>query len=442
MKNRRFAVKALIILVAVVAVCMIFSGTVQNILTPKVRIASVKNGKLSRSVTLEGKLQYSDKEDFYYPLSGGDSCVVTQVYVRTGDKVREGDALFSMSYQDPDTKRKSLDDAYREALEEQLEFERKNGEIRLTSREENYAKAYYGLQDAVLAEAETKREAIKYGVAGDVADESGLNETALAALKAYREAKTALESARKTFQEASRYSIDEDIWSQIVSQRQVREKVEQAEEAIEAFEKTREELEEIKAPHDGYVVEVNLKAGDVFDGISALCALTSEEGTPQLTCEVEDSNVTIARGSALTIDTPRWGSQKVKVASVEINKEGKRVAIVNISEDDDVVMGYGSLYAMTTADIPMKLSMEVASNASLLPSSAVHGAEGDKYVFIVRAQQNTVGSKVMTVQKLTVTVIAEADGTTAVQEDISYSQVAYMEDRELSDGSRVMEYLQ
>ena len=90
----------------------------------------------------------------------------------------------------------------------------------------------------------------------------------------------------------------------------------------------------------------------------------------------------------------------------------------------------------------MKLSMEVASNASLLPSSAVHGAEGDRFVYLIKTSQNAVGNKTMTVEKLSVTVLAEADGTTAIQEDLSYSQVAYMEDRELSDGSRVMEYLQ
>ncbi len=48
----------------------------------------------------------------------------------------------------------------------------------------------------------------------------------------------------------------------------------------------------------------------------------------------------------------------------------------------------------------------------------------------------------MTVTKMQVTVLGEADGVAAIEEDISYSRIAYMEDRELSDGSRVMEYIQ
>lgn len=39
-----------------------------------------------------------------------------------------------------------------------------------------------------------------------------------------------------------------------------------------------------------------------------------------------------------------------------------------------------------------------------------------------------------------VTVIAEANGTVSIQEDVSYYSIAYMEDRPLSDGSAVMEY--
>lgn len=443
MKNRRFAVRALIVLVAAVAVCMVFSGTVQNILTPKVRVASVKNGKLNRSVSLEGKLQYSDSEDFYYPLSGGETCIITQVYIRTGDKVDKGTPMFSMSYQDPEGKRRNLIDAYTEALEEQLEFERKNGEIRLSAREEKYAQAYYALQDAVLEEAEAKRDAAVKNLLNDPdRDESSLDEESRETLERYRAAAAALETARKAFQDVSRYTIDEEVWSQIVSKKQVDDKVAQAEKALQDFEVSKAAIASITAPHDGYIVEVPVKTGDSFDGVSALCVMTSETGNPQIACEITDSDINIARGNALTVITPHWGNQKAKVASVDVNRDGNRVAVINLSEDDEVVMGFGSLFAMSSADISVKLSVEVASNASLLPSSAVHGAEGDRYVFVIHTDQAAVGSKTMKVEKVSVSVIAEADGTAAVREELSYSQVAYMEDRELSDGSRVMEYLQ
>ena len=441
MKNRRLAVKALIILVAVVAVCMVFSGTVQNILTPKVRVASVKNGKLNRSVSLTGKLPYSDNEDFYFPLSGGETCLITQVYVRAGDRVEAGTPMFAMSYQDPAGKRKNLLDAYTDALEEQLEFERKNGEIRLNSREESYAKAYYALQDAILQEAEARRDAAVKNLL-NVTDETALDEEERGILEKVRAASAALDSARRAFQDASRYNIDEEVWSQIISKKQMEDKVAQAEKALEDFEISNAAIAQVTAPHAGYIVEVPVKTGDSYDGISALCVMTTEGGNPQIACEITDSDLNITKGNTMSISTPHWGSQKAKVAGVEMNRDGNQVALINLRDDDDVVTGFGSLYAMSSAEISVKVSMEVASNASLVPSSAVHGAEGDRYVYVIHTDQAAVGSKTMKVEKVSVTVIAEADGTSAVREELSYSQVAYMEDRELSDGSRVMEYLQ
>ena len=48
----------------------------------------------------------------------------------------------------------------------------------------------------------------------------------------------------------------------------------------------------------------------------------------------------------------------------------------------------------------------------------------------------------LSVATMDVTVIAEADGVASIQEDLSYYQLAYMEDRPLRDGADVMEYAQ
>ena len=46
MKMKKFALRGLLILAIVVALCMFFSGTVRTLTTPKVRFAQAKNGKL------------------------------------------------------------------------------------------------------------------------------------------------------------------------------------------------------------------------------------------------------------------------------------------------------------------------------------------------------------------------------------------------------------
>ena len=52
------------------------------------------------------------------------------------------------------------------------------------------------------------------------------------------------------------------------------------------------------------------------------------------------------------------------------------------------------------------------------------------------------GKRRLSLSKMDVHVIAEADGTASIQEDLSYYSIAYMEDRALREGGDVMEYLE
>ena len=56
-------------------------------------------------------------------------------------------------------------------------------------------------------------------------------------------------------------------------------------------------------------------------------------------------------------------------------------------------------------------------------------------------ESTAFGKEKLTLSKLEVHVLGEADGTASIQEDVSYVDVAYMEDRSLNENSKVMEYL-
>ena len=51
---KRFAIKGLAALAAVVALCMFFSGTIRTITTAKVRVVTAKTGKLEEQIDLTG----------------------------------------------------------------------------------------------------------------------------------------------------------------------------------------------------------------------------------------------------------------------------------------------------------------------------------------------------------------------------------------------------
>ena len=77
----------------------------------------------------------------------------------------------------------------------------------------------------------------------------------------------------------------------------------------------------------------------------------------------------------------------------------------------------------------------------LLPTAAVRGAGEERYVFVVDQNTAAFGGNTLRLHKMEVKVIGEYGGTTALQEDLSYYSIAYGEDRAISDGDVVMEYL-
>ena len=70
----------------------------------------------------------------------------------------------------------------------------------------------------------------------------------------------------------------------------------------------------------------------------------------------------------------------------------------------------------------------------------MRGSGDERYVYIIRQQQSTFGAMSMVTEKLAVTVLAEIDGVCSIAEDISYYDIAYMEDRPISENMTVMQY--
>ena len=60
MKLKKIALRGLIGVAVLVALCMFFSGTIENITTPKVKLAKPSRGKLVEKLELNAALAYPD----------------------------------------------------------------------------------------------------------------------------------------------------------------------------------------------------------------------------------------------------------------------------------------------------------------------------------------------------------------------------------------------
>ena len=102
----------------------------------------------------------------------------------------------------------------------------------------------------------------------------------------------------------------------------------------------------------------------------------------------------------------------------------------------------GQLFHRKKGGREMTLVYKAKEATCLVPVSAVHGSGDDRYVYTVETRSGSFGSSEMTVRKMSVQVEAEVEGVASLSEDISWYTLAYMEDRAISDGDRVMEYTQ
>ena len=93
MNLRKFAMRGLIALAVVVALCMFFSGTIKTITTAKVRLTQATSGRLEEEVDLNGKLTFPQVERVGYALEDGQTLTITRVNVRAGYEVKAGDVV-------------------------------------------------------------------------------------------------------------------------------------------------------------------------------------------------------------------------------------------------------------------------------------------------------------------------------------------------------------
>lgn len=134
---KKFAIKGLVALAAVVALSMFFSGTIKTISTAKVKLVTAKQGKLEEEIKLSGQLTFPEKEDVKLELSSDpQSVTIKRVRVAKGRKISAGDVLFEAEVSGYDKEMESLRSDYDDAQKKLLELERKNGDLRLKRTEE------------------------------------------------------------------------------------------------------------------------------------------------------------------------------------------------------------------------------------------------------------------------------------------------------------------
>ena len=422
------ALKGFAALMVLLVVCFFFSGTVRTLTTAKVMLTYPQQGRLKETLNLTGTLRFSATEDVTVSLPEGVALTITQVNVAPGMAVSAGDVLFETVFTGVDALIAAEEAAYANAQEELLTLERQNSQLRMQRTDESWLAAYDALVDAYNAQHDAE-------VALQVA--AKLQIGTADAQSAYDEAAQAVASAEKTMEKLNRTGIAEDVYAYTMGKRDIQARMDEATANIVSLRTLEQSTRQITAPHDGYVVAVNLSAGQSWDGQAAL-TLSADGAEMLLRADTSDLNRSISEGANVTVSGRFGTSVKTTVTKTGYDSHGEPYAEVGLSAREAITLD--TIAHLMSQGASTQITYTAAQTSYLLPAAALRGSEGNNSVYTVTKSQNAFGQTVLTVAEQKVTLLDEGGSMVSIDGMYDNVQVAYMEDRAISPGSEVMAY--
>ena len=348
----------------------------------------------------------------------------------------------------------------------QLEYDTKNKELidldianRRFSRESRQNELYEEMlsaQDTLsTCMAEARTIAIGEGVvlSGSVSGwQRQLNaigdvpEKVNAAVQKAQAASEAYEEARAAFYailENKKLRVSDDVFEYIRKRTGLIRELDTLTEKMVDLNVLAASLRTVTAPWDGYIAAVDIAEGDTLDGSKAVGSMTKEGTVPLLRAPLGETRRVFEPGTKVTVETAQ-GSEKTEVSETRVAADGTRYLWIALPER--LLRPESSELRQMASDGRVSVSITYRAKNSttlLVPSAVRNEGEGSDYVYLV--EQNRGGfmsSAGLKVVKTKVTVIDRGDKYVSIADDLSYRQVADREDRALSDGMAVMEYVQ
>lgn len=447
MTGKQKALKALAVLAAVIALCMFFARTVQTITTPKVQRVSPTKGKLEEKIPLTAQVYFPQTEEIVIPEASKLNLTVKQVKVKAGTRVSKGDIIFTADAPEYESKRKEIQESYDKKVRELAE--ERAGNVRLaTASAQN--DAYNALMDAYEAyyqaryQARLMAQAAGYTLPADETAWAELTDAPVAVRQAAANSAAALAAMEESFQALKSFytkggRVGDSTFTYIKKLDGLREEIDEYAAQLMELDTLYQSLMTITAPHDGYITEISLKQGDSYEGVKAAYTISAEGTEPVLRANVsqvnktlkEGAKVALADGTASTIIALETAADGTKYAQIELNK-------------DVLKTGGGLINMLKETGVDVTITYKASKNTTLIPASALRQDSDDSYYVYVVVQNYGGGlldNSGYVLQKTTVTVLEKTDKMVSIGEDLQWSEIADREDRALSDGQAVMDYV-
>ncbi len=448
MQFKKFALRGMIILAIVIALCILFSGTLRTLATPKVAFAEKRTGKIEQNVDLEGSVVFPDQFELSLRVPEGLGLTVTKIHVINGQKMKAGDVLISTEVTEVESKLEELQGKVDEAMSELEEWQRKHSDIRLSRNEQLWMDAYEAAREAEAAELEVRlalMTELNVSKASKLTEKnvSKGSDEAKALYTQWQDAVKAMETAQKKQENLNRYAVDEDTWKTLKDKQASLKKKNDAESQMIKIRLLEKQVGTIRAPHDGYVIELKVEKGSSLTGENVLLLYTPEGVNPVIRAETKKTDKPIQKGAEIYIlpeDSSRGRKVKTKVISTGVTDTGIPCADAEIT--DDVIYEHGSVSSMLQKKISMRVISRAKESSTLITAAAVQGNGDNCFIYIAEPFTTMTGETRYRLREQKVTVLGRNDEWCAIEDDYYFGDVkiAYLWDRQVKEGDTVMEY--
>lgn len=438
MKSKKFALRSMLILGAIIALCLYFSSTIHSIFTAKVDVYIPKVGLLSQTHKKKCKLSYG--KSFPYYKNSPDSVMIQKVLVKPGDFVKRGQPLFQCVIPQKNEIEEALIKEHQDALESALDFERRTANIRLSKKEKAYIEAYLALKKYRIQEyrafalLKNRIPNFKKSAPNGADKEYSPEEQTL--IRDWEDLDLRKKNAEEAFAPYHKLRLGYEAEQYLSEKQQTDTALSAAQNNLDAFYSKQKRVEAIHSPQEGYIVAVNVSIGDQVTDASLLCEI-SDGQPPQFIIRIDDAKLSLRRETPIEIKT-HIGDFQSTITDIFMDNEGKKIASFSIPQEIVTAYTYPILQKM---EFDVKFVTKTATAYYLLPTTALHGEYPNEYVFILSESENALGKKQYFARKLSVDVFQKAEGFAAVSNDLETQPVIYMEDRELKDNDPVMLYI-
>lgn len=454
MKLKQFALRGLIFLVVAVALCMFFARTVQTITTPKVRLYSPGQGRLEQEITLTAKVHFPETEEIVIAAAKDSPVTVEKVYVQPGSYVKAGDIIFTAEIPTYDEEMKELREAYAQKAQELTDLDIANRKLSKESRQNELYEEMMDAQEKLSEDSYTARRLAldaEVTLVGEVTTWKkqlsavpGIPEAVFDAVDVAMASKKTFDAARDAFFEVyenRKLRVSEEVFEYIKQRTQLNKEMQKISDDMLALDARAKELGTVYAPRNGWIIEVNVEASDSYDGVAAAYVMSAEGCEVVLRADLAGVERTIAEGTRVTIKGV-YEEERTKTTGVQATADGGKYLLIALTENMALEDSAELRQVIADEGVEAVITHRASKSSTLLPAAAVRTDGTNYYVYVVeRSQGGFMSGTGMKAVKTSVTVVDRNDKQVAIAEDLTYQDVAYQEDRALTDGAAIMEYV-